>query len=139
MREGGRSGDHTRTGLVFEKRVSLKNLFRTLPGYMVTSSDERAGLDVMHEGDLVARLLAQHDFYRYLDENGVNWREVVSKQLLPDDGLLVIVRDTLFILEVKFQKVAGSVDEKLQTCDSKESSIANWSARSGFGWSMYMS
>jgi hypothetical protein len=33
--------------------------------------------------------------------------------------LLVIVRETLFIIEVKYQQVAGSVDEKLQTCDFK--------------------
>jgi hypothetical protein len=26
---------------------------------------------------------------------------------------------TLFIIEVKYQQVAGSVDEKLQTCDFK--------------------
>jgi len=38
---------------------------------------------------------------------------------LPDDALLVIVRETLFIIEVKYQQVAGSVDEKLQTCDFK--------------------
>lgn len=28
--------------------------------------------------------------------------------------------NTLFIIEIKFQKVAGSVDEKLQTCDFKQ-------------------
>ena len=33
--------------------------------------------------------------------------------------LLVIVRETLFIIEVKYQQVEGSVDEKLQTCDFK--------------------
>lgn len=29
----------------------------------------------------------------------------------------------MFILEVKTQNVAGSVDEKLQTCDFKKSNI----------------
>jgi hypothetical protein len=29
------------------------------------------------------------------------------------------VRETLYIIEVKYQEVAGSVDEKLQTCDFK--------------------
>ena len=29
------------------------------------------------------------------------------------------MRETLFIIEVKYQHVAGSVDEKLQTCDFK--------------------
>lgn len=38
---------------------------------------------------------------------------------MPDDALLVIVRETLFIIEVKYQQVSGSVDEKLQTCDFK--------------------
>lgn len=30
------------------------------------------------------------------------------------------MNNTLFIIEMKFQKVAGSVDEKLQTCDFKK-------------------
>jgi len=54
-----------------------------------------------------------------LEEEGVNWKPILSKKLLPDDALLVIVRETLFIIEVKYQQVAGSVDEKLQTCDFK--------------------
>lgn len=119
MKEGGRGGAETRTGLVFEKRVALKNLFEDLPGYTVSAAGDRAGFDVQHDGDLVARLLAKHDFYRYLQENGIDWREVVSQRLLPDDALLVIVRDTLFILEMKFQRRSGSTDEKLQTCDFK--------------------
>lgn len=49
----------------------------------------------------------------------MNWREHLSKRLEPDNALFVIVRDTLFIIEIKFQQVAGSVDEKLQTCDFK--------------------
>ena len=49
----------------------------------------------------------------------VDWEKAISKKLLPDDALLVIVRETLFIIEVKYQQVAGSVDEKLQTCDFK--------------------
>jgi hypothetical protein len=54
-----------------------------------------------------------------LEEHRVNWEGVLSKRLLPDNGLFVIVRNTLFIIEIKFQQVAGSVDEKLQTCDFK--------------------
>ena len=52
-------------------------------------------------------------------EHKVDWKPIISKQLLPDDALLVVVRETLFIIEVKYQQVAGSVDEKLQTCDFK--------------------
>ena len=68
---------------------------------------------------ITARCFKKHDFYTFLEEFGINWEEIISKKLLPDDALLVIVRETLFIIEVKYQQVAGSVDEKLQTCDFK--------------------
>ena len=45
---------------------------------------------------------------------------IISKQLLPDDCIYVIVDNTIYIIECKFQQVAGSVDEKLQTCDFKK-------------------
>jgi hypothetical protein len=54
-----------------------------------------------------------------LFQRSLNWKLKISKKLLPDDALLVVVRETLFIVEVKYQQVAGSVDEKLQTCDFK--------------------
>ena len=37
----------------------------------------------------------------------------------PDDSIYVVINNTLFIIECKYQQVAGSVDEKLQTCDFK--------------------
>lgn len=39
---------------------------------------------------------------------------------MPDDSIYVIINNTFYIIECKFQKVAGSVDEKLQTCDFKK-------------------
>ncbi|KJJ23157.1 hypothetical protein HMPREF3156_00065 [Neisseria sp. HMSC06F02] len=42
-----------------------------------------------------------------------------DKRLLSDNGLFIIIRDTLFIIEIKFQQTPSSVDEKLQTCDFK--------------------
>ena len=44
---------------------------------------------------------------------------IISKKLLPDEAILILTGKTLFIIEIKFQEVAGSVDEKLQTCDFK--------------------
>ena len=45
---------------------------------------------------------------------------MLSKKLLPDDAMLVIVRETLFIIEVKHQQVLGSNnDEELMLCDFK--------------------
>jgi hypothetical protein len=38
---------------------------------------------------------------------------------LPDDAIYILKDKILYIVEMKFQIVAGSVDEKLQTCDFK--------------------
>lgn len=45
------------------------------------------------------------------------------KKLLPDDSIYVILNNTFFIIECKYQQVGGSVDEKLQTCDFKRNNI----------------
>lgn len=47
------------------------------------------------------------------------WCKAISKQLLPDEVLYVFEKKTIYIIEKKFQNGAGSVDEKLQTCDFK--------------------
>ena len=50
----------------------------------------------------------------------IDYTKIVSKKLIPDDSIYVIINNTFFVIECKFQKVAGSVDEKLQTCDFKK-------------------
>ena len=119
MREGGIGGANTQTGLNFEREVDFQDLLARKPGYAVKPVAGRAGKGVYFKGQLVARCFRKHDFYKFLEEEGVDWRSKLSKRLLPDDALLVIVRKTLFIIEVKYQQVSGSVDEKLQTCDFK--------------------
>lgn len=119
MKIGGFGGSNTRTGLTFEKEVDFQTLLEEIPGYHIKSIPGKVGNGVYFETKLVARCFRKYDFYIYLTEEGVDWEKVLSKRLLPDDALLVIVRETLFIIEVKYQQVAGSVDEKLQTCDFK--------------------
>lgn len=116
---GGKGGAKTLTGLKFEKEVDFQDLLSKVPGYDLKKLPDKVGLGVFFESKLVARCFRKHDFYKYLEEHGVDWGNLISKKLLPDDALLVIIRETLFIIEVKYQQVAGSVDEKLQTCDFK--------------------
>jgi len=118
MKLGGKGGCNTTTGLDFEKKVDFQTLLEKIPGYHIKESN-RAGRDVYFNGEIVARCFRKSQFYTYLKENSIDWKQYISKRLLPDDALLVIVRETLFIIEVKYQQVAGSVDEKLQTCDFK--------------------
>jgi hypothetical protein len=119
MKEGGVGGGNTLTGLNFENKVDFHKLITAIPGYDLMKIHGKAGLGVFFEKKLIARCFRKHDFYRFLEEEGVNWKRIITRKLLPDDALLVIVRETLFIIEVKYQQVAGSVDEKLQTCDFK--------------------
>lgn len=119
MKKNGFGGYKTTSGLNFEEKTDLHKLLSKIPGYKLKKINDKAGLDVYFEGELVARLFRKYEFYRFLDENNIEWKKIISKKLLPDDSILVIVRDTLFIIEVKYQQVTGSVDEKLQTCDFK--------------------
>ncbi len=119
MKSGGKHGGNTITGLRFEEKVDLSTLIRKIPKYKIEKSTTAAGHEIYYSGKLVARCFKKHQFYKYLEEHEIDWEKLISTKLLPDDALLVIVRETLFIIEVKYQKVAGSVDEKLQTCDFK--------------------
>ncbi len=119
MKTGGLGGANTLTGLNFERKVNFQKLIGNIPGYEVKKVSGKSGMGVFFKSNLVARCFRKHDFYQFLSESKINWSNLISKMLLPDDALLVIVRETLFIIEVKYQQVAGSVDEKLQTCDFK--------------------
>jgi hypothetical protein len=119
MKTGGKGGGNTITGLRFEKEVSVQDILKQIPGYRVEKIPNKAGLGIFFKNELIARCFAKYDFYKFLDEEKIDWKSMLSKRLIPDDALLVIVRETLFIIEVKFQNTGGSVDEKLQTCDFK--------------------
>ena len=119
MIEKGKGGASTKTGLLFEEKADLQKLFAQIDGYTLKQTEDRAGYEVYFNNKLVAHCFKKHEFYRFLRRYGINWKEYLSRQLLPDNALFVVVRDTLFIIEIKFQKVAGSVDEKLETCDFK--------------------
>ena len=119
MKEGGKGGNKTLTGLKFERKVDLQTLLKQVKGYKIKTIENKAGEFVFFKDKLIARCFKKYAFYKFLEEKNIEWDKILSKRLLPDDALLVIVRETLFIIEVKYQQVAGSVDEKLQTCDFK--------------------
>lgn len=114
MKTGGVGGANTKTGLVFEGKTDLGTFLNSQPGYLVEDGK------VFYKGELVGRIFKKHGFYRLLEEYGIEWKKIISKRLLPDDCIFVIVNNTLFVIECKYQQGAGSVDEKLQTCDFKK-------------------
>ena len=113
MIKNGQGWGNTKTGLVFEGKTDLATFLNSQNGYRVTDDV------VFYNDEKVARIFKKHGFYRFLEEVGVDWTKIISKKLLPDDSIYVVINNTLFIIECKYQQVAGSVDEKLQTCDFK--------------------
>lgn len=114
MKKGGKGGANTRTGIVFEGRVDLIQRFEELDGYEVK------GHTIYFQDKQVALYFKKRSLYRFLDEQGINYKNYVSKRLEPDNAIYVIKDNTIYIIEMKFQVVGGSVDEKLQTCDFKK-------------------
>lgn len=119
MIKGGTGGSNTVTGLIYEGQVDLATFLAAQEGYEVIKTPKGKSAEVFYKGEKVAQIFKKHGLYAYLDQNGINWRDYLSSQLLPDDCIYVIVNNTLFIIEVKHQRVSGSTDEKLATCDFK--------------------
>mgnify|MGYP005620018555 CR=1 FL=1 len=75
---------------------------------------------IFFNGGKIAVSIQKHRLYSFLKEEGLDWRQYISKKLLPDEAIFVFDKRTVYIVEMKFQKTEGSVDEKLQTCDFKK-------------------
>ena len=102
-------------GLAFEQATTLEESLLNA-GFIVDEND------FVYIGEQKIGLLAEkHLFYKnFLEPNGINYKKIISKKLLPDDCLINLRNKTVYIIEKKFQKRAGSVDEKLQTCGFKK-------------------
>lgn len=115
MIANGIGGSNTKTGLIFEGKVDLATFLSRQNGYRIDSDRQ-----VYYCDELVAQIFKKNEFYKFLEKRQVDWKKIISKRLLPDDSIYVIINNTFFVIECKFQQVAGSVDEKLQTCDFKK-------------------
>ena len=119
MKTNGIGGANTKTGLIFEGKTDLRTFLCAQPGYSCSNAP-KGWVTVFYNGEEVASLFKKNALYKFLAARGVEWEKILSKRLLPDDSIYVVVNNTFFVIECKFQQVAGSVDEKLQTCDFKK-------------------
>ncbi len=127
MKKGGIGGANTKTGAKFEFNTDLANFISGLNDYHVEDNDlsrnnkesAPSRWNVYYKGEKVGEIFQKHGLYRYFEEIGYNYRDILSKKLLPDDSIFVINDNTVYIIEKKYQEVAGSVDEKPQTCHFK--------------------
>ncbi len=101
-------------GLRFERETDLLSALEALDYLDVIGSN------VFYQQRNVAQVFEKNHFYKlFLNPLGVDEKELLSKKLLPDGVLVNLTSNEVFIIEKKFQEGAGSVDEKLQTCDFK--------------------
>lgn len=114
MKAGGKDGANTRTGLIYEDKVDLATFIAKQKKYTVKDCN------VLYLGECVAHIFKKYAFNTFLETRGIDWRQHLSKQLLPDNAIYVIVNNTMLILEVNTQHTVGSVDEKVQTNDYKK-------------------
>ncbi|MCM1308838.1 MAG: hypothetical protein NC223_09605 [Butyrivibrio sp.] len=104
MIKNGKGGGNTKTGLVFEGKTDLATFLNSQDGYCVTDGV------VFYNDEKVARIFKKHGFYRYLKEVGVDWTKIISKKLLPDDSIYVIINNT-YINKVREYKLCDFGDE----------------------------
>ena len=128
MIEGGTGGGKTISGLRFEKRVDLRKVIGSIPGYAINNND------VFFNERKVGHLYRKNKLYKnLLKPKKIDYAKLISKKLLPDEAILVFEKNILFVIEIKFQRVAGSVDEKLQTCDFKNRQYVKLLSSLGIG------
>ncbi len=125
MIKNGIGGGNTITGLNFEKETDLLKILESIKGYKIevlrcTKNGLVTNANVYFENKIIARCFKKAGFYELLKEQCIDYKKIISKRLEPDQALYVIVNNTLFIIEIKFQTIGGSVDEKIQTCDFKK-------------------
>lgn len=114
MKKGGIGGANTVTGLRYEEKVNFLTMIAKVPGYEVRENE------IFYEGKYLASSFPKHSLYNtFLQSKGVDYKQFVSKQYLPDEAIYVPSQNTLYVIEMKFQTTEGSVDEKLQTADFK--------------------
>ena len=96
MITGGIGGANTQTGAIFEINTDLKtNLIN-------------AGIDINK-----VIFCKKYDFPRLMKSHGFDMTKEFGKKFLPDEAF--IYNNHLFVIEKKYQRVNGSVDEKIQT------------------------
>ena len=102
-------------GLAFEQETALRDSLLKISGYTIQNNK------IYFNEKYVGITAGKNNLYKILLEpRGINYKTILSKKLLPDEAVYIEEIKTVFIIEKKFQNSAGSVDEKLQTCDFKK-------------------
>ena len=100
-------------GLKFERETSFEKALANA-GYFVEDCK------IYKDGMCIGMSVPKKKLYKnFLKPMGIDYTEYNSKAWEPDECFINSLNRTAYIIEKKFQKVSGSVDEKLAVCDFK--------------------
>ena len=129
----GGEANTNKNGLLFEKKTCLIELFKTHEQIEVNEKNQ-----IIFNGEVIGFYTEKYNFYKdFLKPFGINYKEILSKQLLPDSVFVNIKNKTVYIIEKKFQKSSGSVDEKLQTGPYKKRMFVKLCEGTGYNVEYY--
>ena len=78
-------GGNTITGLKFERGRDILSILKNTEGYSVR------GNIIYYFNREVARSYRKYGLYKYLESQNIDYEKIISKRLLPDEALYVIV------------------------------------------------
>ncbi|OON98841.1 MAG: hypothetical protein ATN35_03335 [Epulopiscium sp. Nele67-Bin004] len=97
--------------LKFKPDINLEQAISAMQGYSINHNV------VKFNEKNVGRLVSNHNFYKYfLEPNGIEYQNIISKKLLPNEAIFIDKTQTLHIIRKKFADKFGITDEKLLTC-----------------------
>lgn len=110
----GGGAQTNKNGLHFERTTSLNDA-------LIDQGYEISNYKITKDGQYIGMSMNKYKLYsEFLNPRGIDYRNIISRQLLPDEAFYNNINKTLYIIEKKFQQGDGSVDEKLQTCYFKK-------------------
>ncbi len=98
-------------GLLFEERTCLIEALKNHEEIHVNEKKQ-----IILNGEVIGYYTEKHKFYKdFLKPFGIDYKDILSKKILPDSVFVNTKNKTVYIIEKKYQSGPGSVDEKLQT------------------------
>lgn len=118
MIANGSCGESTKTGLLWEENTDFKSF---LSDRFVTCGNDSELMDLTKGRLTGIFLVPKNSLYTFLfSKYGIVWEKLLSKRIFGDEIILNTNKKIAYVIEKKSQKIAGSVDEKLQTCHFKK-------------------
>lgn len=104
-----------KTWLPFESLVDPRKIIQGLKNYEIKNEFE-----IFYFDKKVWEIFKHNSLYKlFLEPKWINYKNYISAKLLPDSAIYIIIKNKLFIIEIKKQGWWWSTDEKLQTSDFK--------------------